>query len=116
MVDDEEPVRIIAAGMMKSIGASVHMVGDGQSAIDAVRANPAEFHVVLLDLLMPELSGEQTLKVLRSVRPDLRVLVISGFSETDVMQRLAHDQGPFKFLHKPFTRTTLIAALRELLA
>ncbi|MBI5771272.1 MAG: CHASE domain-containing protein [Verrucomicrobia bacterium] len=115
VIDDDEPVRIVAAGMLKSIGASVQTVVDGQSGIEAFRANSAGFDVVLLDLLMPGLSGEETLKVLRSIRPDTRVLIISGFSEADVMQRLADDTGPFLFLHKPFTRAALIAALRQLL-
>lgn len=115
VIDDDEPVRIVAAGMLKSIGASVQTAPDGQSGIELFRSNPAEFDVVLLDLLMPGMTGEETLKVLRTLRADLRVLVISGFSDSDVMQRLAHDRGPFIFLHKPFTRAALIAALRQLL-
>ena len=43
------------------------------------------------------------------------VLIISGFSESDVMQRLANDRGPFRFLHKPFKRSELEQKLRELL-
>jgi response regulator RpfG family c-di-GMP phosphodiesterase len=43
------------------------------------------------------------------------VLIISGFSESDVMQRLANDRGPFRFLHKPFKRPELEQKLRELL-
>jgi CheY-like chemotaxis protein len=115
VIDDDEPVRIVAAGMLKSVGASVHACHDGQSGIEAFRASPSEFDVVLLDLLMPGLSGEDTLKVLRTIRPDIRVLIISGFSEMDVMQRLAGDRGPFLFLRKPFNRGALVAALRELI-
>ena len=115
VIDDDEPVRIVAAGMLKSVGASVHACHDGQSGIEAFRASPSEFDVVLLDLLMPGLSGEDTLKVLRTIRPDIRVLIISGVSEMDVMQRLAGDRGPFLFLRKPFNRGALVSALRELL-
>ncbi|MSU50740.1 MAG: response regulator, partial [Opitutus sp.] len=114
VIDDDEPVRLVAAGMLKSLGASVQTVSDGQAGIEVFRANPAEFDVVLLDLLMPGLTGEETLKVLRSIRSDVRVLIISGFSNTDVMERLSGDRGPFVFLHKPFTRAALANALREL--
>ena len=64
---------------------------------------------------MPGLTGEQTLEILRTIQADIRVLIISGFSESDVMQRLANDRGPFKFLHKPFKRPELEDKLRELL-
>jgi signal transduction histidine kinase len=116
VIDGDEPVRIVAAGRLKSIGASVQTVADGQAGIEVFRANPAAFDVVLLDLLMPGLSSDETLKVLRSIRPDTCVLIISGFSEADVMQRLADDRGPFLFLHKPFTRAALISSLRQLLS
>ena len=88
---------------------------DGQSGLDAFREQPRAFDLVLLDLQMPGLSGEQTLKILRTIQPDVRVLIISGFSESDVMPRLAHDRGPFKFLHKPFLRSQVEQKLRELL-
>jgi CheY-like chemotaxis protein len=115
VIDDDEPVRIVAADLLKSIGASVQTVSDGHAGIAAVRANPSEFDVVLLDLLMPGFSGEETLKVLRTVRPDLRVLIVSGFSENDVLQRVSGDQGPLGLLRKPFNRSALSVALRELL-
>jgi len=115
VIDDDEPVRIVAADLLKSIGASVQTASDGPAGIAAVRANPSEFDVVLLDLLMPGFSGEETLKVLRTVRPDLRVLIISGFSENDVLQRVSGDQGPLGLLRKPFNRSALSIALRELL-
>ena len=115
VIDDDEPVRLVATGLLQSVGASVHSAPDGRAGIEAFRANPAAFDVVLLDLLMPGLSGEETLKILRTIRPDVRVLIISGFSETDVMQHLAGDRGPFLFLRKPFNRGALVVALRELL-
>ena len=115
IVDDDEPVRIVASAMMKSFGFTVRVVPDGQSGLNAFREKPGAFDIVLLDLLMPGLTGEQTLEILRTIQPDLRVLIISGFSESDVMQRLANDRGPFKFLHKPFKRSELEQKLRELL-
>jgi PAS domain S-box-containing protein len=115
VIDDDEPVRLVASVMLKSFGFTVQAVPDGQSGLDAFRARPGGFAVILLDLLMPGLTGEQTLEILRTIQPDVRVLIISGFSESDVMQRLAKDRGPFKFLHKPFKRPELEQKLRELL-
>ncbi len=116
VIDDDEPVRLVASVMLKSFGFTVRTVPDGQSGLDAFREQPGAFTVILLDLLMPGLTGEQTLAILRTIQPDVRVLIISGFSESDVMQRLAKDRGPFRFLHKPFKRPELEQKLRELLA
>jgi CheY-like chemotaxis protein len=115
LVDDDAAVRLVAGAMMESFGFQVTAVVDGQSGLEAFRAEPGAFDIVLLDLLMPGLTGEQTLEILRTIQADIRVLIISGFSESDVMQRLAHDRGPFKFLHKPFKRPELEEKLRELL-
>ena len=115
LVDDDEAVRIVAGAMMHSFGFTVRAVPDGRSGLDVFREKPGNFDIVLLDLLMPGLTGEQTLEILRTIQPDIRVLIISGFSESDVMQRLANDRGPFKFLHKPFKRSELEQKLRELL-
>ena len=115
IIDDDEPVRIVASAMMKSFGFSVETAPDGQRGLDLFRAKPGAFDIVLLDLLMPVLNGEQTLAILRTIQPDLPVLIVSGYSESDVMQRLAHDRGRFKFLHKPFKRPELEQKLREML-
>jgi PAS domain S-box-containing protein len=115
VVDDDEPVRLVASVMLKSFGFTVRVVPDGQSGLDLLREKPDAFDVILLDLLMPGLTGEQTLEIIRTIRPGQRVLIISGFGESDVMQRLANDPGPFRFLHKPFKRPELEQKLRELL-
>ena len=110
------PRRRIDNGPARNLGRCVGMLLLlGQSGLDAFREKPGSFDIVLLDLLMPGLTGEQTLEVLRTIRPDIPVLIISGFTETDVMHRLANDRGPFKFLHKPFKRADLEQKLRELL-
>lgn len=115
IVDDDEPVRIVASAMMKSFGFSVETAPDGQHGLDTFRAKPGAFDIILLDLLMPGLTGEQTLAILRTIQPDIPVLIVSGYSESDVMQRLANERGPFRFLHKPFKRPELEQKLRELL-
>jgi CheY-like chemotaxis protein len=115
IVDDDEPVRHVLTAMMNHFGFTVETAPDGQRGLDAFRAKSGAYDVVLLDLLMPGLTGEQTLVNLRTIRPDIPVLIVSGYSESDVLQRLANDRGPFKFLHKPFKRPELEQKLRELL-
>jgi len=62
---------------------------------------------VLLDLTMPGLDGAEVLREIRAVNADVRVLLMSGYSEQDVLKRLK-GQGRVAFLHKPFTQETLL--------
>jgi two-component system, cell cycle sensor histidine kinase and response regulator CckA len=114
VVDDEEPVRTMAMQMLKTFGLVVVGAPNGSAGVDIVREDPAAIDLVLLDALMPGLDGEQTLEQLRQIKPGIRVLLMSGYSEGDLMGRLQND-GPVEFLPKPFTREALEARLRELL-
>ncbi|MBI5771271.1 MAG: CHASE domain-containing protein [Verrucomicrobia bacterium] len=115
VVDDEEPVRLVAADMLKSVGLTPRVVNDGLAGIAVFRENPAHYELVLLDLMMPAQSGEETLAALRAIKPGVRVLLMSGYSEGDLLRRLAHDRSPVAFLPKPFTRDALVEKLRVLL-
>ena len=69
---------------------------------------------MVLDLLMPGMGGERTLAELRAVRADVRVLLVSGYSESNLLDRLA-GEGRLGYLGKPFTRAALEQKLREML-
>lgn len=113
LVEDEEQVRTVTLEMMKLFGYAVTAVPDGHAAVAAYRENPGRFDVVLLDLIMPGLSGEETLATLRILNPDVRVLLMSGYGEADLLRRLGG--GPtLGFLAKPFSRETLEKGLRGL--
>ena len=115
IVEDDEAVRIVAAEVLKSYGLSPHMVDDGAAGVAAFRKDPGEFDLVLLDLVMPGLSGEETLAQLRAIRADVTVLIMSGYSEADTLARLADRKSRLGFLHKPFTREMLKVKVRALL-
>jgi PAS domain S-box-containing protein len=115
IIDDEADVRQVATHMLPSLGMSADAVADGTAGLASFRENPAAYDIVLLDLMMPGMSGEETLGALRSVRPEVRVLLMSGYTEGDLLRRLAHDRSPLSFLSKPFTRESLVDKLRALL-
>jgi len=97
--------------MLKSFGFDATGKSDGRSAVAAFRADPGAFELVVLDLLMPGMNGEQTFAELRAIRPDTRVLLMSGYSEGDILGRLGG--GPaLAFLAKPFTRDAVEDKLR----
>jgi PAS domain S-box-containing protein len=114
VVDDEPHVRSVAGALLQRNGYTVAMAADGYEALALALAHGARFTAVLLDLTMPGLDGPGTLKELRVLNPTLPVLLMSGFSESDVRKRMPGD--PYiSFLPKPFTADDLIQKLRELL-
>ena len=100
--------------MLRACGCNPTEVSDGYAALTAFRADPHHYDLVVLDLLMPGMSGEDTLVELRRVRADVRVLIISGYNEGGILNRHAGG-GPLAYLAKPFTRDDLGTAVRSLL-
>ena len=114
VIDDESTVRDSTAGLLATLGFTVVTADNGANGIAQFCTGPADFALVLLDLTMPGLNGEDTLASLRTIAPGVRVLLISGYSENARAARLA-GAAPTGFLQKPFTRDALELKLRELL-
>lgn len=109
VVDDESVVRQMAQSALERLGYSVITAVNGKEGLDLFRANPGAVDVVLLDMTMPVMSGEETLKRIRSVRPDATVLAMSGFDEREAKQRFG--DGIAGFVQKPFTAAKLGAKI-----
>jgi CheY-like chemotaxis protein len=114
VIDDEEQVRAVLVAMLKVRGFTATAAADGESGLELFRAKPDFYDVVVLDLLMPGMGGEQVFRLLRAIRPNIRVLLVSGYSEGDILGRLGGGRA-LGFLAKPFTRDALEGKLRELL-
>ncbi|PTY02509.1 hypothetical protein DB347_24205 [Opitutaceae bacterium EW11] len=115
IVDDEDHVRNVTAGMLNTCGLRTETARDGYEGLDLFRAKPQSFDIVLLDMTMPRLSGEETLLLLREIRPEVRVLFMSGYNRREVVETLAGD-GVLSFIQKPFTLETLREHLQQILA
>ena len=113
IVDDEETVRIISARIFENIGLTPVLASDGRDALKKFSADPT-ISLVLLDLTMPHMDGEETFRELRKVRPSIKVLLMSGFSEQEAMSRFA-SQGLAGFVQKPFNVAQLTTHVREVL-
>lgn len=109
LVDDEETVRDIGAEMLQELGVKVITAADGREALERFKANP-DISVVILDLTMPHLDGEQCFRELRRLKPDVKVIISSGFSEHEVAQKFA-GMGLTGFIQKPYK----LSALREVM-
>jgi two-component system cell cycle sensor histidine kinase/response regulator CckA len=110
VVDDEESVRDVTAGMLESFGFQVESARDGIEALSMFRVIGDRIRLVLIDLTMPCLDGVETLSKLRRMKSDLRVILMSGFSECDAMSRL-NGKGNIRFIQKPFTAEKLLDVL-----
>jgi two-component system CheB/CheR fusion protein len=115
VIDDEEEVRTVMAIMLESLGFRVVQAGGGAEGIAAFSSQPDVFRLVLLDMTMPRLNGEQTFERLRALRANVRVVLMSGYSEQEALQRFTA-KGLTGFLRKPFGRSDLKTRLETALA
>jgi PAS domain S-box-containing protein len=114
VVDDERAVRELAVAALVRAGFEVEQAVDGQEGVDRVRLNPQRYTIVLLDLTMPRLDGEEALRRMRALNPQLRVILTSGFNEQAIIDRFA-GRGLAGFLPKPFSVDMLLGMVRDAL-
>ncbi len=115
LVDDEALVREVAAEMLKQIGYGVVAARDGKEAIEKFRSGRNDFDMVILDMILPEMSGGEIYKALKSMNPDVRILLASGYSQ-DRQANEIMAQGCDGFIQKPFDMSQLSRKIREVLA
>jgi PAS domain S-box-containing protein len=106
VVDDEKLVREMMKKLLERCGYTVLLAESGPAAVDLLRRHPGDIALVVLDLSMPRMSGEETLPELRKVRPDIKILVSSGYSESETMGQFKGHQVS-GFVQKPFSGTGL---------
>ncbi|MBN1345227.1 MAG: response regulator [Phycisphaerae bacterium] len=114
VIDDEEPVRTVTGQMLERAGFAVLTAEGGREGIRTFREHAADVAAVLLDMTMPDMNGEEVLLELRRARPDVRVILTSGYDEHDVSARFARKDSA-GFIHKPYSPAKLVKKLRELL-
>ena len=114
VVDDEEMVRRAAGAMLEQYGYTVLLAQDGQRAIDLFRRVGDQISLVLLDLTMPVMSGEETLRQLKNIRPEVRVVLSSGYNEIEAVQHFS-GKGLNGFIQKPYTSSQLAEKMKAAL-
>ncbi|TLS76236.1 PAS domain S-box protein [Mariprofundus erugo] len=115
VVDDEEIIRDMAAMMLADLGIDeVLTASDGKEATEIYRRDAHRIVLVLLDLTMPRMDGEETFRQLRMINPDVKVILSSGYSEQSVQDRFA-GKRLFGFLQKPYTPEAMQALVEQAL-
>lgn len=107
VVDDEPGIRDILAETLEAEGFEVTVAEDGGAALECFRASPDAFDLVLMDVSMPVLTGEQALRDMRRLRTDVPVILMSGFDQP-ADEGIAPAGAAAGSLAKPFTRDALL--------
>lgn len=110
VVDDEEGIRDFVQHVLERAGFTVLQAEDGLAGLDALHAHGDALRLVLLDLTMPRMGGEEALRGMRALRPDLPAILWSGYGERDQSEI----EG-LPFLRKPFSARDLLACVRTTL-
>jgi nitrogen-specific signal transduction histidine kinase len=114
LVDDEQTVAEVTRELLVSLGYRVFVAGSGQDAIAVYMVKGKEIDLVILDMVMPGISGGGTFDRLREINPEIRVILSSGYSINGQAQDIL-DRGCNGFLQKPFRIEQLSGKVREAL-
>jgi two-component system cell cycle sensor histidine kinase/response regulator CckA len=114
VADDDEVVLQVATRVLARHGFSILTARDGVEALSLIESRPGDIAAVVLDLVMPRMNGADALIEIRKLRPDLPVILSTGYSAADAAVRLA-GLAADAFVQKPYRREQLVAALRRVL-
>lgn len=116
VVEDEESVRNLIRKILSKHGYKVLVANRGQAALQICQNYPDPIKLVVTDVIMPEMTGPELSYQLRTLRPDTKILFISGYSDQNIFDNgVLEMQAGSAYLEKPFTTERLVRKLRELL-
>jgi len=113
-VDDEDMIIEVAEELFEQLGYKVLTAGNGREAIETYEKNKERIDMVLLDMIMPDMSGGETYDKLKEINPDIKVLLASGYSMNGTATEIM-DRGCNGFIQKPFKMKEFSQKLREIL-
>jgi len=114
LVDDEEMIRDVGEAMLTKLGYKILVADSGEQALDQIRRNGHEIDLVILDLIMPGLDGGKTFDLIKDIRPNLPVILASGYA-IDGQANEIIKKGCNGFIQKPYNISDLSQKVREVL-
>ncbi len=114
VVDDDELVLSLTGRILKAAGYSVFTVENGMEAPDVFEKHSEEIALVVLDMVMPGISGKEVFEIIRKLDPDMRVLLASGYSVEGEAEELLKNNN-VEFIQKPFEMENLLKTVRSIL-
>lgn len=114
VVEDEEEVRSLTRDVLEMHGYAVLEALDPDDALRLGGSHPGPIDLLITDVVMPRMSGRELVDRVRAIRPDMRVLYMSGYTEDAILRHGVHDASTV-LLGKPFAPAALLAKIREVL-
>jgi two-component system cell cycle sensor histidine kinase/response regulator CckA len=111
VIEDDDAIRAVVTRTVSKLGFTSNQASDGPKAIAQFAADPGLYALVLLDFMLPGMDGRQILARLQQLRPDIRVILMSGLSRQEATSHL-DGQSLAGFLQKPFSLEALATELR----
>jgi PAS domain S-box-containing protein len=115
VVDDEQIVRRVCGQMLARAGWRILEAEDGVQAVEVFRQHAADIAGVILDLSMPRMGGIEAFRALRQIRPDVRVILSSGYSDDQRTTKMLASEGLAGFIQKPYTTEALAYEVEQAL-
>ncbi len=112
VVEDEPSGRNLLAAALKRSGYQFVLCGDGQEAVEHFREQADAIDLVLMDLNMPRMNGNEAFEIMHEIDPKVRVIIMTGFREAEYIQALLQ-RGVRSILYKPFRLAELTDTLRD---
>jgi CheY-like chemotaxis protein len=112
VVDDEDSIRRLTRDLLVASGYQVITAANGREGVELFRTRAGEIDAVLLDMTMPVMGGVEAFRAMRRLRPDIRVVISSGYTEREAINRFAGD-APARFIQKPYPASELLRCLAE---
>jgi CheY-like chemotaxis protein len=114
LVEDAEPLRELTRTILANHGYTVLLAGDGAEALGVASQHQGPIHLLLTDVIMPSMGGRELSERLASLRPEMKVLYVSGYTDATIVRHGVLEAG-LKILPKPFTKKALVRKVREIL-
>ncbi|MBL8795870.1 MAG: response regulator [Planctomycetia bacterium] len=114
LAEDEDGVRQLAAMVLKANGYTVLEARNGSDALEIVRQHPQTIHMLVTDVVMPRMNGQQLAEQSAAIRPEMRVIFITGYTDDSTVRQQLTKAG-VTLVQKPFSPSDLVRKVREVL-
>ena len=113
-MDDEESLRDLGKAILSTFGYTVLAASEGEGALEIYRGEKERVHLIILDLIMPEVGGLRCLEELLRINPDVKVVIATGYYPEDSVKAVLEGEGR-GFISKPYDMSEMLRVVRKVL-
>jgi two-component system cell cycle sensor histidine kinase/response regulator CckA len=114
VIDDEEDIRCFISEVLRSHGYRILLAANGGQAVEMYKKNSRDIDLVILDMVMPEMGGEEAFLAMKKINPGIKALLSTGYSQAGRVSEIL-SKGVKGFIQKPYEFNQLLAKLRQIL-